>query len=170
MKYPVFASRYVGCILSGTNEVSLLRHDITFILVSICPSINDVAYLSLIILPVGCFSSLLYPNHYLGLWWAQLRMSVGTLRVDVQTSRTVIRVSAFIDRRFARPLHPAAAVDVGTPTYLRATVADFHRTYAIRPSVAIPSMLWFATSPTASCAAYPPYLTPANGSGRWWSS
>ena len=40
-------------------------------------------------------------------------------------------------KRFAS----AAVADAVTPTYLRATVADYHPTYSIRTSMAVPSML-----------------------------
>ena len=43
-----------------------------------CYCLNAVAhFLYLNILPAGCLSSLLYPNFYLDLWWARLRLFRG---------------------------------------------------------------------------------------------
>ena len=47
------------------------------------------SFLYLNILPAGCLSSLLYPNFYLDLWWARLRLFRGNAAyMNLQTART----------------------------------------------------------------------------------
>ena len=88
--------------------------------------------------------------------WFGVSWPVGTPYVNAQTARTEVgrppRWMPFLSReRFI----PAAAADAVTPTYLRATVADFHPTYSIRTSVAVPSMLWLAAPPARKeCIVY----------------
>jgi len=61
------------------------RYSSSLLLFSQCRS----SFLNLDILPAGCLSSLLYPNFYLDLWWARLRLFRGNAAyMNLQTART----------------------------------------------------------------------------------
>ena len=83
----------------------------------------------LITFPRAVLLSLFCPNFYLGLSWVRLQLAP---RNDVyeranfsENGRASASMNAVSRDRFT----PAAAVDAVTPTYLRATAADFHPTY-----------------------------------------
>ena len=66
--------------------------------------------------------------------------------------------------RFTR----AAAAYAVTPTHLLATAADFHPTYSIRTSMAVPSMLWLTAPPTQNeFIVYRLYSMPAARKWAW---
>ena len=83
------------------------------------------------------------------------------------------RASASMNDVSREHFTPAAAADAVVPTYLRATVPDFHPMYSVkRPCLCRPCYNSMPLPPgrSASCTAYPPCERPADEAGGWWSS
>ena len=73
------------------------------------------------------------------------------------------RASASVNTASPERLAPRdPAADAVTPAYRPATAADFHPTYSIRTSMAVPSMWWLAAPPTRKeCNVYCLFSIPA---------
>ena len=95
-------------------------------LLSFSPFLSTVVYLSLIILPAGSLLPLLYPNFCLDLWWVRLQLARGDAVHERANCSDSVRASASVDAVSRERFIPAVAADAVTPTYLRATVEDFH--------------------------------------------
>ena len=93
-------------------------------LLSLFLSLNAVEYLPRTILPTGFVLSLLCPHFYLGLWWFRRQLARGDAVRERANWFDSGRAAASRER-----FTPAAAAEAVSPTYLLATVADFHTTY-----------------------------------------
>ena len=134
-----------------------MRSHPSFLSLTTC--LHAVVDLSLIILSAGCLVVLILPR--LLPWPLVGSASVAPPERCIRTCKLFGngRASASMNAVSRDRFTPAAAADAVTPTYLRATAADFHPKYPIITSMAVPSMLWLAAPPlgrSASCTAYIP--------------
>ena len=79
-----------------------------------------------IFFPTGFVLSLLCPNFYLGLWWVGRQWTRGNAVHERVNCLESGRASASMEAVSRESFTPPAAADAGTPTHMRATVADFH--------------------------------------------